>query len=271
MSTYFEAKTPNGLLQISDQFPALFLKKVSKLSDYYRTTWYGSYQPNGESNQRHELYYYDITPEVGTLLFIGNPTDIKVDLFTTTNELLEGIGYSNTHAQYRSHGSKHIIVVSNCTKNQADNLNVYEFTDSMNFVGNVGLECFDENGVKVFSSNAYPLKILAVHYEQHCPNTSLHDIWWAGSNFKITPKTYSYPNKELAFFCPYHGHGGAHDSNYRKSILTRLSKSLIEVKQLDVENIDFNLYKWYHDVSITFPISAQTSYTVIDVSNIPTN
>lgn len=224
MSKYFQAVTDTQRAQVDDRTKILFLQKKVKLSQYYRDTVKYNYYVKGEQRYNGIGYVYAIAPVENTLIFLG--TDSETPLRICCN-VAEPMWYNKNDVTI-SMGTYFCISIDGAKKEIADDIDVYFFSFDMPNDERCGLEVFDENGKKIFTSNSKMLKMLDFYSEQH--GKLLDGSTWDYFD-KMTEKTYSYPEKKIAFYCGqscFGGGGSAQGSCYFS--VFNLSKSTLQNK-----------------------------------------
>lgn len=182
MTKYFEAKTGTGKIQIRDDSPSIWLKSKTKLSQYFvrtvdiRLRFLGSdsYETIVDNWRRsytvpaltqYSMHVYELPEDA--LCYIGNSVDnLNVHVVCNHTEVLAW-GQTKYESEYL--GSKKYVGIMNCTKSQADNLDVYIFSQGkINGSSSCGLECYNSQGEKIFDSNRPPLKVVSIVDHKHC-------------------------------------------------------------------------------------------------------
>ena len=238
MSVYFEAINSNGKTQIRDDTYITWLYSKTKLSKYYVGTLdYFSHFSDGTkfstlanefinnhkvpSLTAYQMHLYDIPEDA--LCFVSNPyTDVFAHVFFAIYSVTEQTGpyYYN----FRHIGNKKYLGIANCTKAQANNFNMFIYSQGENNIkSNFGLECYNESGKKVFDSNKPPIKLLGCYNFKHINYSNGNDLA-GGSVFNKNylddyvgiDKTLTYSNKNIGVFVSSDGFcGGAGRWSYR--------------------------------------------------------
>ena len=268
MTVYFEAKTNSGVLQVRDDTAISYLSNKAKLSDYYVTSQSCKYQIDGGSNTSHTMYVYRLPTDI--VAYIGNPSSNAVHIFTTINNVTD---FNNQ----KGLGLYKLVGVSNCTKAQADNLNVYMFKqDAVGGTGTVGLQCFNASGVKVFDSNSNYLKVMDVVNFQHCAYGNWYNVEYS-DNWKKIDKTHNHSKHAIAYWCSMFGSGGqwnrntSGDNNWwvhdQYSEVCILSASSARVATLKHTEFPVGGSVNYNFCLLCGANSNRTMYSIIDVTN----
>lgn len=204
MTTYFEAKTNTGKIQIKDASPNIWMKSKTKLGQYYVKTvdirycflgndsysiivndWLRNYTVPTLS--QYDMYIYELPEDA--LCYLGNPDDsISVHVFCNHTEVTI---WGQTKYEKEYLGSKKYVGITYCTKNQADNLDVYIFTQGkITESSSCGLECYNAQNEKIFDSNCPPLKLLNNINHQHCEYAN-------GNTLSEYPTSYTAINRTI--------------------------------------------------------------------------
>lgn len=188
MSKYFQAVTDTQRAQIDGRTKILFLQKKVKLSQYYRDIVTYNYYVKGEQRYNGTGYVYAIAPVENTLIFLGTDSETPLRICCNVGEPML---YNKD--DITSMGTYFCISIDGAEKEIADDIDVYFFSFDMPNDERCGLEVFDENGKKIFTSNSKMLKMLDFYSEQH--GKLLDGSTWDYFD-KMTEKTYSYPEKK---------------------------------------------------------------------------
>lgn len=267
-NTYFESATTNGNIQISDTTKMYRLKSVEKLQGYYQHSSDYIFDDTDAGNGNHTGYFYKITSdnENQDLYFIRNPLNKFLGLWTAYT----CIEYTTT-SPYTSHYYKAMrgwwVCVHNCTREEADSLLVYRFTtDIPDIDSHVGLEVFDKNGSKVFSSDGIPLKICNFSQLVH---TTDQEVGWTG-NWSMQQPSYNYQNA-FAVWMTQQGGGGSNGEAFGHTKYSHfwLNNTSVKVAWLTKwENEHSNVKDKYWFWTSMRKISPNTQYVIADVSGI---
>ena len=270
MSKYFQAVTDTQRAQVDDRTKILFLQKKVKLSQYYRDIVKYNYYVKGEQRYNGTGYVYAIAPVENTLIFLGTDSETPLRICCNVGEPMLRKEYEVTISM----GTYFCISIDGAEKEIADDIDVYFFSFDMPNDERCGLEVFDENGKKIFTSNSKILKMLDFYSEQH--GKLLDGSTWDYFD-KMTEKTYSYPEKKIAFYCGqscFGGGGSAQGSCYFS--VFNLSKSTLQNKFANdwkTFSWDGGTYRGYPstDFGMTAHWSTRVPFTmfaVIDVTNL---
>lgn len=223
MSVYFEVLNTSGRTQIRDDTYITWLYSKTKLSKYYIGTLdYYSHFNNGEkfttlandfygylnktpTLTAYQMHLYDIPEDA--LCFVSNPYDnVYAHLYFAIYSVTESTGpyYYN----FRHVGNKKYLGIANCTKEQANNFNLFIYSQGENNIkSHFGLECYNESGKKVFDSNRPPIKLLNCYNFKHINYSNGNDLS-GGSDFDKNylddytsiDKSFTYPNKHIGIW-----------------------------------------------------------------------
>ena len=280
MTTYFETKTDSGSLQITDNQPMLYLLSKTNLSSYYVETANIKYQigDNGSYATR-DVHIYTL-PMGADPIFIGAPSSGTAHVFPTN------IAYAfrwNHYNPYVSLGRKNVLGIANVDKSIADNMKLYTFTQgNVQSAANVGLECYDENGNKIYSIGCFPMKILYATLFTHCPYQK-ETAYVYGTSYTELNVTHNFSGKTIAFSCPksayfYWGRNpmdASADLIKHKKPICLLSDGIVEMATITKIDSHINPVSSGYDGD-DYPIIIetvgsegfnQTAYSIIDVTN----
>lgn len=270
MSKYFQAFTDTQRAQIDDRTKILFLQKKVKLSQYYRDIVKYNYYVKGDQRYSGTGYVYAIAPVENTLIFLGTNSATPLKICCNIGEPMT----FNKGSSTTSMGTHFCISVDGVNKSIADDIDVYFFSFDMPNDEHCGLEVFNEKGEKIFTSNSKMLKMLDFYSEQH--GKLLDGSTW-GYFDKMTEKTYSYPEKKIAFYCGQScfGGGGSAQRSCYFSVFS-LSKSTLQNKFAN----DWENFSWDGGAYTGYPVTdfgeiahkstrvPFTMFAVIDVTNL---
>lgn len=267
MSTYFESKTNSGILQITDSQPFLYLSSKNKLSSYYVDTRTLRYAINSGTYSDYSVHIYSI-PVSGNLMYIGAPSSGTAHVFPSHVCYVQ----RTTSTSYISSLGKHnVLGIANVSKSIADNMTLYTFTQGNAPASNVGLECYDANGNRVFSSGVGVMKILTMNLFKHCTYGKE-----ANGSYQNLNVAHTYSGKTIAFSCCFSGFynyqaSGVSDMSYENYPVCLLSSGRVQMATITRTNIyDVG----YSPDSYLFCVlrecyngGNQTAYSVVDVTN----
>lgn len=198
MSEYLTVYNDDGHIQVADDTPMLFLQSKSKLGNYYVETTNVKFTVDGSSATR-AVYGYSVPKSTGAqAVFVSNPSNTAAMLFCNSAIPTK----EESHSQMTMLDMSHLFAISGVSKGVADNFDVFIYSTNPDTNATFGLECFNENGTKIFNGTKCPLKVLNSFYEV---NTGAQ-MW--GDYRGYTSKTYNYPDRVLAFNAPISFYGG---------------------------------------------------------------
>lgn len=194
MTEYLKVFNDDGSVQVADNTPMMFLQNKAKLGAYYVETTSVKY-----SGGWHTVYGYAVPKSSSAqAVFVSNPSSTIATLFCNCANPTREVNHSTMTILDMCH----LFAVSDVSKSIADNFDVFIYSSDPHNNETFGLECFDENGRKIFNGTKSPLKVLNSFYEV---NTG-PKIW--GDYRGFTAKSYNYPEKTLAFNAPINFYGG---------------------------------------------------------------
>lgn len=267
-NTYFESINDNGSVQITDNTKMYRLKSVDRLEGYYRYQGNYTFNDTDAGNGGHTGFFYKIADDdAGSdLYFIRNPMEKYVGLWTSYT----GIYYTLTKP-YRTYYYKELrgwwACIHNCTKAEADNMLVYRYTTDVSANNShVGLELFDANGDKIFSSDDKLLKIVNFTQLTHTTDTM---VGWT-SNWTMQQPSYNYDKDFAVWMSQSGGGGGGGKAACMKNSHFWLNNRNCKIAWLTYwQNEHQNVQgKYWYWSSIAQEISPCTRYVIADVSNI---
>ena len=292
MTQYFEAKTATGKIQIRDDSPSIWLKSKTKLSQYFVKTvdircrflgsdsyetvvnnWQRNYTVPGLT--QYSMHIYELPEDA--LCYIGNPVDnLYVHVVCNHTEVTV---WGQTKYEKEYLGSKKYVGVMNCTKSQANNLDVYVYSQGK-ITGNSssGLECYNSQGEKIFDSNRPPLKVVSIVNHKHCNYANGNTLSKYPSSYTSIYKSVQKPEKNIAVWISmagtvhtnsqtYDAYGRLVKEGYQVgpclTTVATLSKSSVLFR-----TIDFIAFKDQSVIDLMLMLKYnKTMASVIDVTN----
>ena len=270
MTTYFEARTNDGILQIQDSQPLLYFLNKTNLSSYYIETKTLKYAINSGTYANHDVHIYSI-PISDNPMYIGTPSSGIAHVFPTH------LRYAYRYNNYRiaeSLGKHNVLGIANIDKSIADNMILYTFKQGDVPSTNIGLECYNENGERVFSSGCRVLKLLYANLFTHCRYGDERN-----GNYTDLSATHNYSGKTIAFNCTksayYKYQASSSDISYGRSPICLLSSGKVQmatITRLDeyTSSMDYgyNGTNYHHLLRYQcYDGGNQTAYSIIDVTN----
>ena len=194
-------------------------------------------------------------------MYIGSPASGVAHVFSAhVCYVQKWNGYSPTS----SLGKHNVLGIANVNKSVADAMVLYTFGQGGAPAGNVGLECYNENGNRVFTSGTPIMRVLYMNLFNHCA----YDGTWNGT-YKDLDVTHTYSGKDIAYNCCYSGFYNTHNSAHLplcllsagKVQMTTITKCNWSEVVLNPDNyIEAVLYECLEGAN-------QTAYSIIDVTN----
>lgn len=306
MTVYFEAKTNNGDVQIRDDTYITWLYSKSKLGQYYKSTndvkyhfydssysnYYGIvtnfnnlWNPVAPPVTSYQMHCYELP--VDAMCFIRNPyTDVSAHLFFALTNVTKQTG--PYYYDFRPIGNKKYVGITNCTKSQADNFDLFVFSQGENpYTNDYGLECFDASGKKVFDSNRPPIRLLQNYNVQHVNYGNSRDLeyYYFIQNYQTIDQTLSFANKSVAVWVSLCGLVNnlvnqkqyAFGGTYYMASANLQTVTILENDSVRFKTRDFDAYlpnNVYDDTYIPFWLlegnlrSNKTNATIINVTNL---
>lgn len=203
MAEYLKVYADDGYLQIDDNTPNYHLVSNQTLANYtYITSYNWSYSTTcaGNGSFLANIYELGYNGTDDDLFYIHNPLSKAVQVFTNITQPLKYVGtdwYYGTDGRY--------VAIVGCTKAEADTIRVLKYSKTYaNTNSGVGLQCFNAQGEKVFSSDSIPLKIVSFQQQTH---TTASNVYFSGSwSFSATSESFSFP---IGAWLSLRGAGGA--------------------------------------------------------------
>lgn len=271
MSIYFETKTDSGLLQITDNQSILYLSRKTTLSTYYVETKKIKYAINGGSDVEHDVHIYSL-PISGEPMYIGSPSSGVAHVFPTH---VCYIHEWRDHNPVASIGKHNVLGISNVNKDIADNMMLYLFSQDSAPNTNLGLECYNSKGNRIFSSATPVMKLLYANLFTHCA----YGDEWDGA-YKDLSATHDYNGKSIAFNCSksgYYKYRIRHSSESDKGriplcLLSSGKVQMVTITHNNHDNLsiytggsgfDYSTFIFYECMNG----ANQTAYSIIDVTN----
>lgn len=264
MTRYFEAQTNNGTVQIADDIKLLRLEQVLTLGDYFARDENVRYRIKDKSDVDYTAHCYDLPVYQNSLLYVCNPTDTPAHVFTCSS-----VNVFDLHDfKITPIGLKTVVVVSNIEKSIADTFKVYVFGESVLPYCHCGIECYNENGDKVFNSDAKVLKLLNITNFKHFTFTSGADTR-NPEGYQYIYKTHSYNGKTIGMWinltsvAQWVGH-------YRDGFwaLPILTKNSLTVTMADATyNLEANRSGYFKAAAKHFEEENYTMYSIADLTN----
>ena len=267
MTTYFESLTENGKIQINDNTQMLYLESKKTLGSYFVRDETVRYKLIGGQSKTYTAHCYSLPQEHDTLIFISNPFSVLAHVWgIKPGNVYDYIDYDGVVL-----GMKNALVISNVDRQTADNMMIFNFKQGDAKAVNCGIECYNQDGQRVFSSDSRMMKILNSKIFNNCPYGTnqqiLYPPWWNNLD-----ETYSYNNRTIAFSCGISAYGNndteADGLGYWPVFI--LSKDKIKITMADkTVHYSPNFYEiqGYCNATQSPYIHSQTIYTVIDVTN----
>ena len=278
MSVYFESKTDTGKVQVRDDTYISWLYSKTKLSQYYKGTRYAYYHfsdgtkftklvsdyssymhtPITPTLSKYQIHLYELPEDA--LCFVSNPHGgLAVHLFFTLYDLTEQTGPH--YYDFRHIGNKKYLGVANCTKEQADNLDVYIYSQGENPYNNsYGLECYNASGKKVFDSNRPPIKLLSGFTFEHIAYTNAYNLndSYNLDNYVAVNRSFDTVNKIIALLISTDGMAGQHvnmqQCNYDGQSLyggpALQTVAILRKNGVQFRTRDFHLFDYLNDSDV---------------------
>lgn len=304
MSTYFEARNDDDVLQINDEVKPLCILKTENLWKYYIESrafrvsrWLSEVNyPKPETGLPFLAHTFELPVINGTSYYISNNySDDYIGFFMnigavpTLNKNTSGMvvtEYSEPKViicmfdaynmgfddAYRIYDSKIV----------AENIKVYTVgaVSGKATTHGTGVEIYNANGDKVFSSEFPPIRILKYFTEQNISETDTLKIPRPENELTFTENVYEY-NKRIAFNTNINFFGASWNSREDYMAGSRfpmylLSKTKLRTAMALGIAISSDGYEVYDQVVLGRPdylitaaeprINNYTSYTIIDAS-----
>ena len=260
MTRYFEAKTDSGYTQIADDELILYLRSKTSIGQYYVGTRKLKYAVNDGTYTERDVLIYSL-PIVEDVLYIGSPSSGVAHLFPThVCYVQKWDGYNPTE----SLGKHNVLGIANIDKSVADAMTLYTFGQSDAPAANIGLECYNASGKRVFSSARPILKILDMNLFTHCNYGKEGD-----GAYKDLDVTYIYNGKSIAFNCCYSGFYNLYnEAHFPICVLSNGKVQLATVTKSNYTNAGHSPDN-YIMAAIRECIDGanQTAYSIVNVTN----
>lgn len=260
MTKYFEAKTDSGYTQISDDELILYLRSKTSIGQYYVGTRKLTYAVNNGTYAEHDVLIYSL-PITSDIMYIGSPASGVAHVFPShVCYVQEWDGYNPTS----SLGKHNVLGIANVDKSVADAMMLYTFGQGSAPATNLGLECYNEDGKRVFSSANPIMKILHMNLFTHCNYKSE-----GGGSYQDLDVTHTYTGKSVAFNCCYSGFYNVWNEAHFPLCLLSAGK----VQMATITKSNYTRAGHSPDNYITAAIrecvdgANQTAYSIIDVTN----
>lgn len=266
MTRYFEAKTNTGILQIADDIQCLRLQDVLTLGDYFVESEATKYRVRGGSYQSYTAHCYALPLYNNRIAYISNPSTSPAHVFT------RGAVYVYKYIDHSPSeiGLHKVVAVSNVSKAIADAMKVYVFSESVVPAISAGMECYNESGERVFSSDSKLLKLLNIVNFKHCANTK-YDTIYHSNGFEYINNTHTYNNKTIAMWSDLAANAEIQDSlGSGWFTLPILTKNSLQVTMADTDSAyNSSLYTIHgYFRAAAWPVRYNCSmYSIADVTN----
>ena len=260
MTKYFEAKTDSGYTQITDDEMVLYLNNKTTIGSYYVGARKLKYAVNGGTYTERDVHIYSL-PITDNIMYVGSPASGVAHVFPThVCYVQKWNGYSPTS----SLGKHNVLGIANVDKSVADAMVLYTFGQGGAPAGNVGLECYNEDGNRVFTSTNPIMKILYMNLFTHCA----YDKTWDGSYTDLNA-THTFSGKSIAYNCAYSGfYNTRYDAHLPLCLLSGGNAQMTTITRCNWTDVGHS-----PDNYITAALyeclegANQTAYSIIDVTN----
>lgn len=268
MTNYFEAVTPEGLVQVHDNTVCYTFKEKNKLSRYPLRIGGQTFGDDDFGGGHHKTFNYQITHHDSgdDLFFIHNPSDTGIAVVSSySSSLYSEYEYPYNYVEYPENVGWWISTWG-AEQTVSDNLEIYRFSKDVSRRENVGMECFDNNGKIIFSSCSIPLKTILFNELIH---TTSNLVVWTG-DWTMQRPTHSYGSPIGVWMLAAGGGGtGGKRLGYTKHSHFFLKNKSVKISWINGWSGEHDNVrgKWWYS-QIYQPYGRETRYIIADLSNI---
>ncbi len=269
MNKYFEAVTPEGLVQITNNTVCYTFKEKRKLGSYPLSIGGQVFGDDDFGRTYHKTFNYQISQSNNSsddLFFMHNPSETGVAIISNFNSAT----YSKYEYPYDEIEPPEKvgwwISVWGAGQSTTDNLEVYVFSKDVSRRENAGFECFDKDGKIIFSSCSVPLKVVLFNELIH--TTSSQIVWTGDWTMQRPQHVYAGPIGVWMLAAGGGGTGGRR-LGYTKHAHFFLKPKSVKISWIngwETEHDNVRAKWWYSN--IYKPYGRETRYIIADLSNV---